>query len=78
MIALVGIIVNNTEAVEKVNALLHDYRDCVAGRMGLPLRDKNLNVISIVLDTDSSRVNALCGKLGSIEGVRAKALYGGV
>lgn len=78
MIALIGIMVNSEEAVEKVNAVLHDYRECVSGRMGLPLRDKGLNVISIVLDTDSGRINALCGKLGSIDGVRAKALYGGV
>lgn len=76
MIALVGIIVQDTAAVEKVNSILHDYSDAVVGRMGLPLKDKNMNVISIVLDTDAGRINGLTGKLGSLAGVRAKALYG--
>lgn len=79
MIALVGIMVESESAVEKVNALLHEYRDCVVGRMGLPLREKGMNVISVVLDTDAGKINALTGKLGSVDGgktVRAKALYG--
>ena len=78
MIALVGIIIQDITAVDKVNAILHDYSEEVAGRMGLPLRDKGLNVISVLLNTDTGKINALTGKLGSIEGVRAKALYGGV
>ncbi len=78
MIALVGIIVQDESSVEKVNAVLHDYGDYIVGRMGLPLRSKSMNVISIVLDTDSGRINALTGKLGSLGGVRAKALYGNV
>ena len=56
MIALVGIIVQDESSVEKVNAILHDYGDCIVGRMGLPLRSKSMNVISIVLDTDSGRI----------------------
>ncbi|MCI8458502.1 MAG: CopG family transcriptional regulator [Clostridia bacterium] len=76
MIALIGILVRNEEAAERVNELLHDYRDAVCGRLGLPLRDKGLNVISVVLDTDAGRVNALTGKLGRLPDVKAKALYG--
>lgn len=76
MIATLSIMVYNDDAAEKVNALLHDFRDCVLGRMGLPLREKGVNVICIVLDADSAKVNALTGKLGSIQGIKAKALYG--
>ena len=75
MIALIGILVQNEDAVEKVNTLLHEYRDCIVGRMGLPMRDDGLNVISIVLNTDTGRINGLCGKLGSVEGVKSKAVY---
>ena len=75
MIALIGIMVQDETAVEKVNTLLHEYRDCVVGRMGLPLRDDNLSVISLVLKTDTGRINGLCGKLGSISGVKSKAVY---
>lgn len=77
MIALVGIIVHDGDAVEKVNSVLHDHRDFVAGRMGLPMWDKGLNMISVALDADAGKINALTGKLGSIQGVKAKALYSG-
>ena len=76
MIALIGIMVQSPEAVETVNGILHDFRHTVRGRTGLPLADKNLNVISVVLDTDAGQINGLCGKLGNVAGVKAKALYG--
>lgn len=75
MIALVGIIIKSEEVVAKVNELLHDFRGHIVGRMGLPLGEKG-NIISIVLDSEPAKVNALTGKLGSLDGVKAKALYG--
>lgn len=75
MIATLSIMVRSGDAVEKVNALLHDYSGAILGRMGLPLKDKGVSVICLVLETDSATVNALCGKLGSLDGVKAKALY---
>ena len=76
MIALIGIMVYSEDATERVNALLHDYRNRIAGRMGLPMREQGVNVICVVLEADSASINALTGKLGSTAGVRAKALYG--
>ncbi len=78
MIALLGIMVHDENAVEKVNGLLHDFRGSIFGRMGLPLKEQGVNVISVVLSAESGEINALAGKLGGINGVRAKALYGGV
>ena len=75
MIALVGIMVQSEECVERVNELLHDFRGNILGRMGIPLKDKGINVISIVLDAEASEVNALTGKLGNVKGVKARALY---
>lgn len=74
-IALLGIIVSSGDAVEKVNGLLHDYADYVLGRMGLPLKSRGINAITIVLDAPTDAVNALTGKLGKIAGVSAKALF---
>lgn len=74
-IALLGIIVSDGEAVESVNALLHDYGSYILGRMGLPIRDRGVNAITIVLDAPADAVNALTGKLGRISGVSAKTLY---
>ncbi|MDE6293950.1 MAG: iron-only hydrogenase system regulator [Clostridiales bacterium] len=74
-IALIGIIVSDGEAVEIVNAVLHEYAGYVVGRMGLPMRERKVSAITIVLDAPQNAVNALTGKLGKIEGVSAKALF---
>lgn len=73
-IAVLAIIVSDYAAVEKVNSVLHDYRDFVVGRMGIPYRLKNVNVISVVLDAPIEAVNGLSGKLGMLSGVSSKVL----
>ena len=75
-IAVLGIIVSDGEAVEAVNALLHEYGEYVVGRMGLPMRDRGINAIPLVLDAPANAINALSGKLGRVDGVSAKALFG--
>ena len=74
-LAIVAIIVSNGEAAEKVNAALHEYAAYVVGRMGLPLRERSVNAITVVLDAPQNSVNALTGRLGKIDGVSAKALF---
>jgi putative iron-only hydrogenase system regulator len=37
-IAVMGIIVENVESVEPLNAILHDYGEYIVGRMGIPYR----------------------------------------
>ena len=73
-IALVGIIVENGEMAEKINAVLHEYSRYIIGRMGLPYRERGVSIISIVLDAPSPVISALSGKLGMLEGVSAKTL----
>ena len=74
-IAILGIIVENDASVEYVNELLHDYREYIIGRMGMPYRERQISVISIVMDASNDIVSALSGKLGMLEGVSAKAVY---
>ena len=73
--AVIAIIIKQTDAVSEVNAILHEYSDCIIGRMGLPYREKNMNIISIIVDGPVSRTNALAGKLGRLKGVTSKAVY---
>lgn len=75
-VALMGIIVEDTEAAARINGLLHEYGSYIVGRMGLPYRERNMNIISIVLDAPQSVISALSGKLGMIPGVSSKCLYG--
>ncbi len=73
-IAVVAIIVKDLGAVERINSLLHDFGDYIVGRMGLPYRQKNINVISVVMDAPQPVINSLSGKLGMIDGVSSKVL----
>lgn len=74
-IAILGIIVEDMDRVERVNELLHEYREYIVGRMGMPYRERGVSVISVVMDADTNMVSALSGKLGMIPGVSAKAVY---
>ncbi len=74
-IAILGIIVEDMDRVERVNELLHEYREYIVGRMGMPYRERGISVISVVMDADTNTVSALSGKLGMTPGVSAKAVY---
>ena len=74
-IAVIGIIVENKEKAEEVNALLHQYGQYIIGRMGLPYQKRNMSIISIVMDAPSDVISALSGKLGKLPGVSSQALY---
>ncbi|MDF1494942.1 TM1266 family iron-only hydrogenase system putative regulator [Caproiciproducens sp. CPB-2] len=74
-IALVGIIVENTDSVEKINAILHEYGEYIVGRMGIPYHKRHISVISIVMDAPGDVISALSGKLGMIPHVNIKTVY---
>ena len=74
-VVLLGIIVEDTASVEELNAVLHEYRQYIIGRMGLPYREKKLHIISIVMDAPQDIISALSGKIGMLPGITAKALY---
>ena len=73
-IAVVAIIISDFNAVEKVNSILHDYRENIIGRLGIPYKESGLSVISIVVDAMQETINSLSGKLGMIKGVSSKVL----
>ena len=73
-IAVVAIIISDLTAVERVNALLHEFGKSIIGRLGIPHREKGVNVISVVMDAPQEVINSLSGKLGMIRGVKSKVL----
>ena len=74
-IALIGIVVENTDSVEKINAVLHEYGEYIVGRMGIPYHKRHISVISIVMDAPGDAISALSGKLGMIPHVNIKTVY---
>ncbi len=74
-IALIGIIVEDMNATEKLNSILHEYGQYIIGRMGIPYREKGISVISIVVDATNDAISSLSGKLGMIKGINVKTMY---
>ena len=74
-LAVIGIIVEDKDKAEEVNSLLHQYGQYIIGRMGLPYRERNVSIISIVVDASADIISALSCKLGRIPGVSSQALY---
>lgn len=77
-IAVIGIVVEAEESVERLNEILHEYREHIIGRMGIPYRQKQLSIISIAVDAPQDIISALSGKVGKLPGVSSKTAYSGV
>lgn len=77
-VAVMSIIVEEKGAVETLNELLHSYGDYIIGRMGIPYRAKNVNIVCIAIDAPQDTISALAGKLGKIAGVSVKTAYSNV
>ena len=77
-VAVMSIIVENADAVETINAVLHEYGEYIIGRMGIPYRKRKISIISIALDAPQNTISALAGKIGSLEGISVKTAYSGV
>ena len=73
-VGIIGIIVEDNSSIGELNSILHDYADFIIGRTGIPYAKRNVNVISIVMDAPVDTINALCGKIGKLNGVSAKAV----
>ena len=71
-VAVLAIIVREGSFVQPLNELLHEY---IIGRMGVPYREKGVNIISVALDAPGNVISALSGKIGRLDGITAKTVY---
>ena len=77
-VAVMSIIVENGEMVEKLNGILHAYGEYIIGRMGIPYRKRGVSIIAIALDAPQNTISALSGKIGSLSGISVKTAYSSV
>ena len=77
-VAFMGIIVENIDSVEQLNALLHEYGHYIIGRMGIPYRERSINIVSIAIDAPQDVISALAGKIGNLDGISVKTAYSNV
>lgn len=74
-VAVISVIVEEPDRVNQINEILHSASDYIIGRMGIPYREKDINIISIVIDAPVNVINNISGKLGRLPGVTAKTAY---
>lgn len=77
-VAVMSVIVENGESVERLNTILHEYAEYIIGRMGIPYRKRAVSVISIAIDAPQDVISSLSGKVGKLEGVTVKTAYSSV
>lgn len=74
-VALIGIVVENPQAVPRMNELLHEYAHYIIGRMGIPYEKRGVSIISVAVDAPADVISALSGKVGRLEGISTKTIY---
>ena len=74
-VAAISIIVTESDRVEMLNDLLHEYSAYIIGRMGIPYKEKGISIISIAIDAPMDKINSLTGALGRLDGINAKVTY---
>lgn len=77
-VAVMSIIVENSDMVEKLNGILHQHGEYIIGRMGIPYHKRGVNIIAIALDAPQNTISALSGKIGSLPGISVKTAYSSV
>lgn len=72
-LGVVGIVVEDRKSVTAMNRILSDYSDLIIGRMGIPYREREVSVISLIVDGSTDAIGAMTGKLGRLPGVQVKS-----
>ena len=74
-VAVIAVIIENPESAGCFNEILHEYSRHIIGRMGIPYRNRKINIVSIAVDAPRDVINSLAGKIGRLDGVSAKTVY---
>ena len=74
-VAIIGIILEKKDEVEKLNSILHEYSNRIIGRIGMTYKEKAINIITIVIDAPQDEINTLSGKIGKLSGITSKVIY---
>lgn len=74
-LGVVAIVIKNREmSYSSVNEILHMYGNIIVGRMGIPYKDRNVSIISVIVDGTTDDIGAMTGKLGKLKDVFVKSM----
>lgn len=77
-VAVMGIIIEDRDSAASLNHILHEYGDYIIGRMGIPYKEKKINILSVAVDAPQDVISAVTGKIGKLSGVSVKTAYSNV
>lgn len=73
-IGTISIIIYRREVAAQVNEIISQYSDFILARQGLPLPEKGLSIITLIIESTSDNINALTGKIGRLKDVEVKSI----
>ena len=68
------ILIEDRNHIDGMNNILSMHSTIIVARQGVPLRDKGVSVITLILEGTTDQINSLTGKLGRLEGVQVKSV----
>ncbi|HOJ64133.1 MAG TPA: iron-only hydrogenase system regulator [Spirochaetota bacterium] len=74
-LGVIAILVYSKEAIQSLNSILSNFSEIILGRMGLPLKEKNLHIISLIVEGDTDQIGSLTGKIGKLSGIKVKSMF---
>ena len=77
-VAVIGIVIEKDESIGALNEILDEYAAYIIGRMGIPYRERGINIVSIAIDAPQDTISALTGKIGKLPGISVKTAYSSV
>ncbi len=68
------ILVEDSQSISQINEILSLHNHIILGRQGIPLHNKNISVISVVLEGTTDEIGSISGKLGRLNGIQVKSV----
>jgi len=73
-IGVITILVSDTKFINDLNTLLSSYSHLILARLGLPLRNKKINIITLIIEANTDELGSLTGKIGKLKGIKVKSM----
>ena len=68
------ILIEEKDSVDELNTILSQHAHIILGRQGMPLRDRGISVINLILEGSTDSISSLTGRIGRLKGVQVKSV----
>jgi len=68
------IVIEDNRDVSRLNQILSNSSAIIIGRQGIPFRERDISIISLVLEGTTDEIGALTGRIGRLSGIEIKSV----